>query len=234
MQAPILVYPRFDSNAHLFVLQTDASSVGVGAVLEQGGKVVAYASRALTKAERQYSVIQRECLAAVYGMKQFRHYLLGRPFKLVTDHAPLQWLSAQKMEGLLCRWSLAIQEYNFTIVYRRGTLNTNAEALSRCVNSEDVAAATQIQTHQSKEELIAAQQNDPVIKEISQALHQNSPRPAKSGKWAQSPLIRYRQLWPQLTLVEGIVCRQYTPGPTADIVTVPIIPDQLRQEALHG
>ena len=56
MQAPILVYPRFDSNAPLFVLQTDASSVGVGAVLEQGGKVVASASRALTKAERQYSV----------------------------------------------------------------------------------------------------------------------------------------------------------------------------------
>ena len=233
MQAPILVYPRFDSNAPLFVLQTDASSVGVGAVLEQDGKVVAYASRALTKAERQYSVIQRECLAAVYGMKQFHHYLLGRPFKLVTDHAPLQWLSAQKMEGLLCRWSLAIQEYDFTIVYRKGSQNTNADALSRCTHPEDVAAATQIQTHQSKEELIAAQQNDPVIKEISKALHQNSPRLAKNGKWAQSPLIRYRQLWPQLTLVEGIICRQYTPGPTTDVVTVPIIPDQLRQEALH-
>ena len=96
MQAPILVYPRFDSDAPPFILQTDASSVGVGAVLEQDGKVVGYASRALTKAECQYSVIQRECLAAVYGMKQFRHYLLGRRFKLVTDHAPLQWLSAQR------------------------------------------------------------------------------------------------------------------------------------------
>ena len=102
--------PRFDSDAPPFVLQTDASSVGVGAVLEQGGKVVAYVSHALTKAECQYSVIQRECLATVYGMKQFRHYLLGRPFQLVMDHAPPQWLSAQKMEGLLCRWSLAIQE----------------------------------------------------------------------------------------------------------------------------
>ena len=85
MQAPILVFPRFDSDAPLFVLQTDASSVGVGAVLEQGGKVVAYASRALMKEERRYSVIQRECLAAFYGMKQFRHYLLGRPFKLVRS-----------------------------------------------------------------------------------------------------------------------------------------------------
>ena len=232
-QAPILVYPRFDSHAPQFVLQTDASSVGVGAVLEQGGKVVAYASRALSKAERQYSVIQRECLAAVYGMKQFRHYLLGRSFKLVTDHAPLQWLSSQKMEGLLCRWSLAIQEYDFTIAYRKGSLNANADALSRCVRPEDISAATQVHTHQSKEGLIAAQQSDPVVKVIYEALHQGRTRPEKSGKWSQSPLIRYRQLWPQLTLVEEIVCRKYTPGPTADVITVPIIPDSLRHEALY-
>ena len=51
----------------------------------------------------------------MYALKQFRHYLLGRPFKILTDHAPLQWLSAQKMEGLLARWALAIQEYEFTI-----------------------------------------------------------------------------------------------------------------------
>lgn len=101
-QAPILVYPWFDSAAPPFILQTGASAVGIGCVLEQDGHVVAYASRVLTKSEQQYSVIQRECLAAVYGMKQFRYCLLGRPFKVVTDHALLQWLSAQKMEGLLC------------------------------------------------------------------------------------------------------------------------------------
>ena len=64
-------------------------------------------------------------------MKQFRHYLLGhyllgRKFQLLTDHAPLQWLSAQKMEGLLCRWALTIQEYDFHIAYRKGSLNGNA------------------------------------------------------------------------------------------------------------
>ena len=113
--APILVYPQFHHNASKFTLQTDASASGLGAVLEQAGYVVAYASRTLTKSERNYSVIQKECLAAVYAMKQFRHYLLGRPFTLVTDHAPLQWLSAQKMEGLLSRWALAIQECDFVI-----------------------------------------------------------------------------------------------------------------------
>jgi len=97
-----LSFPQFDSNADNFSLYTDASLVGVGAVLEQSGKVIAYASRSLTQAERQYSTIQKECLAIVYATKQFRHYLLGRHFNLFTDHAPLQWLSAQKMEGLLC------------------------------------------------------------------------------------------------------------------------------------
>ncbi len=80
-KAPVLVYPRFDSEAKEFVLQSDASDTGLGAVLEQDGHVVAYASCALTKSERQYNVIQRECLAAVYATKQFRHYLLGRHFK---------------------------------------------------------------------------------------------------------------------------------------------------------
>ena len=61
-------------------------------------------------------------------MKQFRHYLLSRPFQLITDHASLQWLSAQKMEGLLCHWALAMEEYNFNIVYRKGSLNGNADA----------------------------------------------------------------------------------------------------------
>ena len=62
-QAPVLGYPQFESQANPFNLQTDASAIGLGAVLEQDGHVIAYASRALTAPERQYSTIQRECLA---------------------------------------------------------------------------------------------------------------------------------------------------------------------------
>ena len=78
-QAPILTYPEFLPSSEPFSLQTDASAVGIGMVLEQAGHVVAYASRSLTQSKCNYSVIQRECLAVVYGLKQFRHYLLGRP-----------------------------------------------------------------------------------------------------------------------------------------------------------
>ena len=115
-KAPVLSYPSFGTEASTMGLQTDASNVGLGAVLEQEQRVIGYASRTLTRAEVNYSVIQRECLAIVWRMKQFCHYLLGCTFQLMTDHAPLQWLAAQKMEGLLCRWALAIQEFSFEIV----------------------------------------------------------------------------------------------------------------------
>jgi len=102
MEAPVLVYPSFSSTASEFLLQTDASASGSGAVLEQDGHPTAYASQSLTSSECNYSVIQRECLAIVFALKQFRHYLLGRLFQLYTDHALLQWLLAQKMDSMLC------------------------------------------------------------------------------------------------------------------------------------
>ena len=73
VQAPVLVYPDLTQKASPFILQTDASATGLGAVLEQDGHVVGYASRTLTKSEQNYSVIQKECLAVVYAMKQFHH-----------------------------------------------------------------------------------------------------------------------------------------------------------------
>ena len=92
---PKLAYPQFGKNSPPFVVQTDASSVGLGAVLEQTGDVVAYASRALSKAEQQYSVIQKEC--AVYAMKQFRHYYNRLPFGVAAAPSIFQ----RTLENLL-------------------------------------------------------------------------------------------------------------------------------------
>ena len=77
-----------------------------------------------------------------------------------TDHELLQWLSAQKMEGMLCHWALAMQEFYFSIEYRKGSVNSNADALSRRETSQHTSAATQIQITESKEELQEAQQTD--------------------------------------------------------------------------
>ena len=76
--------------------------------------LVAYTSKVLSTSEQHYSVIQKECLAIVHALKQFRHYMFGRQFYVITDHAPLQWLTAQKMEGLLAGHSGIRQEYDFT------------------------------------------------------------------------------------------------------------------------
>lgn len=73
MQAPVLVYPDLTQKTSPFILQTNASATGLGAMLERDGHVVGYASRTLTKSEQNYSVIQKECLVVVYAIKQFRH-----------------------------------------------------------------------------------------------------------------------------------------------------------------
>ena len=90
--------------------------------------MVAYTSRSLSKSEKNYSVIQQECLAVVYSLKQFRHCLLGHQFTVVTDHEPLQWLSNQVM---IAWWTVALQEFSFNIKHRKGVNNGNANGLSR-------------------------------------------------------------------------------------------------------
>jgi len=226
--APILKYPDFSSTAKPFQLYTDASATGIGAVLEQSGHVVAYASRALSTSEQNYSVIQKECLAVVHALKQFRHYLLGRHFSIITDHAPLQWLSAQKMEGLLARWALAIQEYDFTITYRKGQDNGNADALSRKAHT---AATTQVQL--CTNELRQQQLSDPIIQQIHDALSQTHPIPPQASMWRKHPFSRYKQIWPQLCLHDELVCRRYTPSPSLNTVLVPLIPESYRPTLLY-
>ena len=225
IESPVLTYPNFAADAGPFVLQTDASAVGIGAVLEQKGHVIAYFSRALTKAEKHYSVIQQECLAAVAAMKHFRHYLLGHQFTLMTDHAPLQWLSAQKMEGLLCHWALAMQEYNFSIVYRTGSSNGNA------ANQLTPVAVTS--TRGITDSLQSEQQADPILQQVHKAVSASTDKPIDWHHSHQSPLHRYYQMWHQLSITDGVVCRTYKPDPNMDMVTVPLLPPAQRQRTLH-
>eukprot|EP00731_Ephydatia_muelleri_P035391 Em0119g4a len=232
-QAPVLSYPSFKKE---FTLLTDASAVGIGAVLEQEGHPIAYASRSLTPSERQYSVIERECLAAVFAVKQFRHYLLGRPFSLHTDHQPLQWLSAQKMEGRLCRWALALQEFDFEIKYRRGSANGNADALSRVpaveVEAGDTCSATLITPELTTDRIRKEQQKDAVLQQVTK--HLTSRNGTSKPNWKQFPLKRYLHLLKQLHMIEGVLCRRFVPGPLEEVITVPVMPTSLQLEILRS
>ena len=107
VNTPVLVYPDLTKP---FILDTDTSGVGIGAVLSQKQddkeRVVAYYSRVLTKSERNYCVTRRELLAVVDSIKRFHTYLYGTKFVIHTDHGSLRWLvNFKNLEGQLCRWS---------------------------------------------------------------------------------------------------------------------------------
>lgn len=137
--APLLSHPNFDKR---FYIQCDASMYGIGSVLFQlseDGKEcpIAYLSQKLNAAQRNYSVTELECLAAVISVKKFRPYIEGMPFTIITDHASLKWLMDQTdLSGRLARWSLKLQCFDFTIEHRRGKLMVVPDTLSRAFEDE--------------------------------------------------------------------------------------------------
>ena len=133
IEAPVLAYP---AETGQFILDTDASQGGLGAVLSQVQqgveRVIAYYSRALSKPERNYCVTRKELLALLSAVGHFHPYLYGREFVIRVDHASLQWLLRFKEpEGQIARWLEKLQQYNFVVQHRPGKTHANADALSR-------------------------------------------------------------------------------------------------------
>ena len=132
----ILGYPDF---TRAFILETDASDRGLGAVLsqEQDGKrrVIAYASRGLRPTERNmdnYSSFKLELLALKWAVtEKFREYLLGAKATIYTDNNPLTYIKTAKLGAVETRWVAQLPQFDFEVRYRSGKSNTNADALSR-------------------------------------------------------------------------------------------------------
>ena len=144
--APILAFPK---PSDTFILDTDASECGIGAVLSQRQEgiewVIAHGSRTLTKSERNYSTTCKELLALVYFLQHFHCYLLGQPFMVRTDHEALTWLQQFKHpEDQLARWLEQLQEFEFQTEHRPGKQHCNADAPSQLQTS--VAYCSEVQT----------------------------------------------------------------------------------------
>lgn len=133
-EAPLLAYPRETGE---FILDTDASDVGIGAVLSQvqdgEERVIAYGSKSLEKAERNYCITRRELWAVVHFVEHYRHFLIGRHFRVRTDNAAVRYWKSLNMEasGQGARWMTKLTEYHFDITHRAGKDHGNADGLSR-------------------------------------------------------------------------------------------------------
>lgn len=136
---PLLALPDFDQQ---FVVTTDASDIGIGAVLQikkdNALLPVHYASRKLTPQETRYSTYKKEFLACLFGVEKFRPYL-NKKFILQTDNIAVSYImNSKKPLGQLARWAIRLAEFDFETVHIRGTLNNVSDCLSRMYEGEPV------------------------------------------------------------------------------------------------
>jgi hypothetical protein len=162
-KTPILIHPRMDLP---FTITTDASGFAIGAVLSQdhgnGQQPVAFMSRKMIAAERNYPTHEKELLAIVCALKEWRCYLHGaaHPISVVTDHRSLQYINSQQtLSSRQARWVEMLQEYDIKILYRPGTENHVADALSRRGDHE----REMIQDDEEKKKA-AASSSTPLVK----------------------------------------------------------------------
>ena len=130
----VMAHPDFTRK---FIVATDASNVGLGAVLKQLGddgkeRVICWASRTLNPSEINYATNKKELLAVMFGITFFRPYLYGRKFEIITDHHSLCYLFRNSNKtGILARWALTLSEYEFEVKYKSDRKHQDADALFR-------------------------------------------------------------------------------------------------------
>jgi hypothetical protein len=167
---PILVFPDWEKTFHVHV---DASTIALGAILAQPGTgeldhPIAFASRKLSESEQNYNTTEREGLAMVYALQKFRHYLLGKHFKMFTDHSTLKYLvNKPVLGGRICRWLLLFQEFDFEVIVKPGKLNAGPDHLSRITNGEE---PTNLEDNFPDAQLFSVQVADEYFADIIQYL----------------------------------------------------------------
>lgn len=140
--APVLSNPDFSKT---FIIETDSSDLAIGAVLTQSvdgeRRPIAYFSKKLSSTQRRYSATERECLAVLLSIENFKHFVEGSQFVVQTDAMSLTFLRNMSIESKsprIARWALKLSKYDLLLQYRKGSENIPADALSRAVNVVDL------------------------------------------------------------------------------------------------
>lgn len=163
IQAPVLAIPNFSKQ---FVMETDASDQGLGAVLMQEEHPVAYLSKSLCPKNQGLSTYEKECLAILMAVEKWRPYLQHKPFLIRTDHKSLLHLTDQRIHTKLQHKALLkLMDLQFQIVYKKGITNAAADALSRCPVTETIFAVSSC-SPAWVERLVQGYQEDPIAKQL--------------------------------------------------------------------
>ena len=214
-EAPVLAY--YDVSKDIEI-QADSSQFGLGAVLLQGGRPIAYASRSLSKTEQNYAQIEKELYAIVFACEKFHQYVYGKRVSVQSDHKPLESIMKKPLMNAparLQRMMLRLQKYNVHITYKPGKDIPVADALSRkplSQQNDDLQETIEMQVHTvmrnlpvsdtKLEKIKSATQEDDTLCKLSAVIMNGWPTNKQTCPLAIQPYWNYRD---ELSLIEGII-----------------------------
>ena len=194
-------------------MENDASDYGLGSVLLQNNKPIAYASRTLTNSERNYAQIEKEMLAINFGLNKFHHYVYGQKINIITDQKPLTYIvnkplskASKRLQSMLLR----TQDYDFNLFYKQGTKIPIADALSRSPlkSSEQVETINNLSStplnQSSLEKIREAAEKDPVMTSLQRTISEGWPDDKKDLSPELRPYYDFRD---EMSLEEGVIVR---------------------------
>lgn len=191
VQAPVLAIPDFSKQ---FVVETDASDYGFGAVLMQEGHPVSYLSQVLCDKNKGLSTYEKECMAVLLAVEKWRSYLVGQEFIISTDHRSLLFLTEQRaITKLQHKAVLKLMDLNFKIQYKKGPSNLAADALSR-ISANNTVHAISVSTSSWMDKIQEGYLDNQADKELLSELSVSSPN--GTGFSLCNGLIRYKgRVW---------------------------------------